>query len=246
VYIIMNKTILCCAVFALSTFNLSALDITTKSGKVYKNVEVTNVMPDSVGFMYTKKDGTDVLRDVELSLLTKNLQKKFKYSPKKSNVFKKRVVDFQKKRNKILQKHHQENLKLFHEQLKESKELDHIKALLHAHRIPCWIHITRSVGFNNCIGMMTTTQSASSSGGYGRLGSVYVRGINGPQNIRVSAVLYPTGETISFEDGTFPVYETNLERYALKLFKEHKTPPVESATTAKKMIFPANAPNKKK
>ena len=104
VYFIMNKTILLFVVLALFSLNLAALDITTTKGIVYKNVEVTNVLPDAVGFIYVKKDGTEVLRDVELSLLTKDLQKKFNYSPPKAKKFKKHVAKFQADRAKLLQK----------------------------------------------------------------------------------------------------------------------------------------------
>ena len=38
----MNKTILFCIVSALAVMNLAALDITTRDGKVYKNVTITN------------------------------------------------------------------------------------------------------------------------------------------------------------------------------------------------------------
>lgn len=244
----MIKTILFCVVFALCIINLSALDITTTDGKVYKNVQVTNVLPNAVGFTYTKKDGTMVLRDVKMTSLTKKMQEKFKYSPKKAEIFNKQVIAFQGKRNQILQKHHKEDLALFRKQKKMAKEFDQIRAALYAHRIKCWVHITRSVGFNNCIGEMTTTESASSSGGYGRLGKIYVRNLSGSQNARVSAVLYPTGKDVSFEDGTFPVYDTNLNGYAQKIFNERKNSSAKNTpiVPSNNMIFPANAPKKKK
>ena len=243
----MSRIILFCAVSALCALNLSALDITTTDGKVYKDVKVTNVLPNAVGFTYTKKDGTPVLRDVKMSMLTKNLQKKFNYSPKKAEKFEKQVIAFQNKRNEILIKHHKEDLALFRKQREMAKDIDHIKAALYAHRIKCYIHIKRSVSFNDCIGMMTTRESASSSGGYGRLGSVYVRGLSGPQNERVSATLYPTGESKSFMDGTYPVYTTDLNKYALELFNEGKdASSIATPAPSDKMIFPANAPKKNK
>lgn len=244
----MIKTILFCAVFALYIINISALDITTTDGKVYKNVQVTNVLPNAVGFMYTKKDGAMVLRDVQMTLLTKNLQKKFKYSPKKAEIFQKQVAVFQNRRNQLLQKHHKEDLALFRKHKEMSKGVDHIKAALYAHRIVCYVHITRSVGFNDCIGMITKRQSATSASGYGQIGSAYILDLTGPQNIRVSTTLYPTGENKSFEDGTFPVYTTNLNKYALELFDKRKSPSFKKTSTApsNNMIFPANAPNKKR
>ncbi len=246
----MIKPILFCAVFVLSVLNLSALDITTTDGKVYKNVTVTNVMPDSVGFSYTKKDGiTMVLRDVQMSLLTKNLQKKFNYSPKKAEEFRKQVAIFENKRNELLIKHHKEDLKLFREQRKTAKELNQIKAVLRAHRINCWVHVIRSVGTNDCIGEMTTTESASSASGYGHLGKIYVRNLSGPQNTRLEQTLYPTGESKSFQDGTFPVYDTDLNGYALQILKENENSSggdtaIIPAVSSPGMVFPANAPKK--
>ena len=241
----MNKTILFYVVLALFILNLSALDITTTDGKVYKNVEVTNVLPDAVGFIYTKKDGiSEVLRDVKMTMLTKDLQKKFNYSPEKAKKFKAKVDKFQAKRNQLLQKHHKKDLALFREHKKISKELDHIKALLHAHRIKCFVHIIRPVG-KDCIGKVSMPRSTTK---YGHLGTVYVRNLTGPNLARIGTTIYPTGETKSFQDGMFPVYDANLNKYALQLFNEHKTPasgnPVAKPT--KNMMFPANAPTKKK
>ena len=241
----MFKTILFCAVFAFSVLNLSALNITTTDGKVYKNVTVTNVMPDAVGFMYTKADGvTMVLRDVKLALLTKDLQKKFNYSPKKAEEFKKQVALFEQKRSKLLVKHHKEDLKLFREQRKIARELEGIKALLKAHRIDCWVHVIRAVGKNDCIAEMTSTKSEPAASGYGYLGKIYIRNLSGPQNTRLDVRLFPTGETKSFEDGTYPVYDTDLNGYALKILHEKEMG--ETPVTPQEMEFPANAPKKKK
>ena len=98
---------------------------------------------------------------------------------------------------------------------------------------------------------MTTTESASSASGYGHLGKIYVRNLSGPQNTRLEQVLYPTGESISFQDGTFPVYDTNLNGYALQILKKKEDSSNDSAYTipnasSQKMVFPANAPKKKK
>jgi hypothetical protein len=240
----MKKTILFCVVAAFFAFNLSALDITTKDGKVYRNVEVTNVMPDAVGFMYSKADGTMVLRDVELSDLTKDLQKKFNYSPKKATKFKKQVAKFQAERARIAQKRHQEDLKLFRQHKKVSKELDHIKAVLKAHGIKCWFHIVRAIG-QDCIAKVTMPVSSTK---FGNLGTVYIRNLTGSQNARIGATIYPTNETKSFQDGIFPVYEGNLNKYALKILnqKEKKLPStLPSAPAGKDLQFPGNPPQKK-
>ncbi|MCK4982435.1 MAG: hypothetical protein KAS17_05900 [Victivallaceae bacterium] len=244
----MNKTILFCVVFALSSLNLSALDITTTDGTVYKNVEVTNVLPDAVGFMYTKKDGTPVLRDVKMTLLTKDLQKKFNYSPKKAKAFTKKVNEFQTARANLATKHQKEDLALFRKHKKISKEVDHIKALLHSRGIKCWIHIVRPIG-QDCIGKIDMPVS---SGKFGHPGTVYVRNLTGPQNERIGTTIYPTEKTKSFEDGMFPVYDANLNKYALQILKEEERsgkrvvlPPGATTTSGKDMIFPANAPKKK-
>ena len=238
----MNKTILSCVVFALSFLNLSALDITTTNGKVYKNVEVTNVLPDAIGFMYTKKDGTPVLRDVKMTLLSKDLQKKFNYSPVKAKEFTKKVAKFQSARDKLIQKHHKEDLKLFRQHQRFAKSLNHIKALLYAHRLNCRVHIIRPIG-ENCIGKVSTDPMTSK---YGNLGSFYIRNLTGPQNQLLVATIYPTGETKSFQDGMFPVYDADLTKYALQLAMEHKTPSSGDLSEApgKTMMFPANAPKK--
>jgi len=246
VYFIMNKTILFCAVFALSALNLSALDITTTDGKVYKNVEITNILPDAIGFMYTKKDFTYVLRDVKMTLLTKDLQKKFNYSPQKAKKFQAQVNKFQGARARLEQKHHKEDLALFREHKKTSKELDHIKALLYAHRIECWVHILRVVG-QDCLARVTKPYSSSK---FGYLGKMYIRNLAGSQNALIGTTIYPTGETKSLQEGMFPVYDANLTKLALEILKKHENSPrgsgsIPALIPGKDVVFPVNAPKKK-
>ena len=240
----MNKAILFFVIIAISVLNLNALDITTTDGTVYKNVEVTNVLPDAVGFMYTKKDGANVLRDVKMTLLTKDLQKKFNYSPKKAKIFKKQVAYFQAERAQLAQKQHKEDLVLFRKHKAISNDLNQIKAMLRAHEVKCWINITRNLG-EDCIGKMIAPYS---TGKFGHLGAVYVRNLTGSQNARIAVTIYPTGKNKSFEDGTFPVYNANLDKCALELLKKHENSTLGSpaAGTNKNMIFPGNTPQKKK
>ena len=239
----MNKTILFCLVSALSTINILALDITTRDGKVYKNVTITNVMPDAIGFMYTKKDFTPVLRDVQLSLLTKDLQKKFNYVPKKAIKFKKQVAIFQANRTRLTRKHHEEDLALFNKHMMISKELNHIKATLYVHRLKCWIHIVRVIG-QDCIAKVSMPYSSDK---FGHLGTVYVRNLTGSQNARIATTLYPTGKNKSFQDGIFPVYDANLNKYALSILKEkeNQAAGLSPRKTNTNLVFPANAPKKK-
>ncbi|MFA6717014.1 MAG: hypothetical protein WCS27_16670, partial [Victivallaceae bacterium] len=150
----MNKISFLCVVFALAAVNVSAMDIKTADGTVYKDVQVTNVMPDAIGIAYVKKDGTYVLRDLQLSTLTPELQKKFNYSPEKAKKFRTKAVEFQQEREKLQEKHRQEDLALYREHTMRSRELDHIKAALYAHRVACWIHIIRAVG-DDCIGKVS-------------------------------------------------------------------------------------------
>ena len=223
----MKKSIMLISAFLITVLNLSALDITTKAGKVYKNVEVTNVLPNAIDFIYKKKDGTEVVRGVKLKDLTEDLQKKYKYTPEKAKLFEKRVAKFQAEQAKVAEKHMQERHKLFLEHKKFARELDHIKALLWAHRIVCWLHITRTVGNEDCIARITMPRSSTK---FGYLGQGYIYGITGSQNARIGTTIYPTGKTKSFEDGIFPVYESDIEAYALKIHKEHQQK--ESSTAA--------------
>jgi Rps23 Pro-64 3,4-dihydroxylase Tpa1-like proline 4-hydroxylase len=236
----MNKASLICAVFALIALNVSALDIKTADGTVYKDVDVTNVMPDAIGIAYVKKDGTYVLRDIKLSELTPELQKKYNYSPKKAEEFHKKVVEYQTEREALQKKHQEEDLALLHKQQKRSKELDHIKAALYAHRIACWIHIIRAVGTEDCIGKVSYPESTTK---YGNLGSMYIRNLTGSQNARIAAVIYPTNQSKSFEDGMFPVYDADLNKYALEILQEQeegKDIQSELDAAPKTMQFPGN------
>lgn len=215
----MNKASLICAVFALAALNVSALDITTADGTVYQDVDVTNVMPDAIGIAYIKKDGTYVLQDLELSTLTPDLQKKFNYSPENAKKFRAKVVEYQQEREKLAEKHRQEDLALYHEHQKRSRDLDHIKAALYTHRISCWIHIIRTIG-EDCIGKVSSYPDYTTT--YGNLGSMYIRNLTGSPNARIAAVLYPTGQSKSFEDGMFPVYDADLNKYALEILQQQE------------------------
>ena len=214
----MKKAILFFVVFALAVMNLTALDITTTKGVVYRNVEITNVLPNAIGFMYIKKDGTSVLRDVKLNLLTKDLQKKFKYSPKKAKKFEKHVAKFQADRARQLKKHHQEDLAQYNKHEKMSKELDQIKAALYTHRITCWVHIIRVIG-QDCIGYIAKPYSSTK---FGQLGKLYIRNLAGSQNARIGTVIYPTGATKSFQDGVFTVYDASLTKCALRILAKRE------------------------
>jgi hypothetical protein len=174
-------------------------------------------MPNAIGFMYTQDDGTITLRDVKLELLTKNLQNKFNYSVKSAKKFEAQVAKFQAARQKLKAKHHLEDLNLFRKQQAAAKELDHIKAALYTHRIVCWIHIVRTVGNRDCIAKVSMPKSSTK---FGHLGTVYIRGLTGAQNERIGTTLYPTGKSESFQDGIFPVYDANLNHYALQILKQ--------------------------
>jgi len=237
----MNKAILFYFVIALFALNLNALDITTTDGKVYKDAKVTNILPDAIGFMYTKKDGTPVIRDVEMTSLTENLQKKFKYSPNRATKFKKQVAKFQSDRAKVFHKQHKEDLALFKKHLAMSKEIDQIKAMLRAHRIQCWAHIMRSIG-EDCVAKIARPYSTSK---FGHLGQMYIRNLTGPQNTKIGTVIYPTGKTISLQEGNFPVYDANLDKCALRILKARENSTTSTAP-AKTMVFPENAPRRKK
>ncbi|MDD5728803.1 MAG: hypothetical protein PHV59_09580 [Victivallales bacterium] len=213
----MKKFFLPGIVLALTALNAQALNITTQDGKVYKNVTVTNVLPNAVGFMYTDKNGNLAIRDIDLALLTKDLQKKFNYSPQNAQTFTTQAAKFQKERDELLAKHHQEEMKLLQQQQNVSSELDHIKAALYTHRIVCWIHIIRAVDPDSCIAKVAMPRSAAK---FGHLGMIYIRNLTGAQNARIGATLYPTGTTKTFQDGVFPVYDADLTSYALELLQQ--------------------------
>ena len=123
-----------------------------------------------------------------------------------------------------------------------SVELNQIKAALRAHQVKCWVHIIRPIG-QDCIGNVSKPYSSLK---YGHLGKLYVRNLTGPQNIRIGTVIYPTGETKSFQDGMFPVYDANLTKYALQILAKREKAAAENEPAPKeKMNFPANAPKKK-
>ncbi|MDD5697287.1 MAG: hypothetical protein PHH77_01605 [Victivallaceae bacterium] len=206
-------------VIGAAVLNLAALDLTTVDGKVYKNVQITNVLPNAVGFFYTDKNGVTVLRDIALTSLTEDLRKKFNYSSEKAKIFERQVAVFQSERAKLLEKQRQENLALFQQQKKFARELDAVKALLYCHRVSCWVHIVRPVGTTDCIGKVSLPGATDK---YGNLGTFYVRNLTGPQNDLLPAVIYPTGKSVSLQDGIFPIYDADFNKYALELVQQRE------------------------
>ena len=131
--------------------------------RFFKDVKITNVLPNSVGFTYKTKDGTFVVRDIPMTSLTENLQKKFNYSPKKAKEFEEQVAKFQAARQKTPGKTSGGKQYAFQQQKLESDELDKIKALLYAHRIQCYIHIIRPIG-EDCIAKVDAPRTTDKYG----------------------------------------------------------------------------------
>lgn len=207
---------------------MSALDITTLDGRTYKNVKVTNVLPNSIDIFFTKKDGTEVIKGIRFTNLPESIQKKYNYNPEKAKAFEKSSREYVAKLHKVFEEAHKRNLKLYKEQQKFAKKLDRMKALIYAHRIDGMVHIIRAVGSHDCVARVSIRFPTMR---YGRLGKFYIRGLTGPSESRFQAVIYPTGENISLQDGYFPIYDANINRAALGALERLRTKVPETVPT---------------
>jgi hypothetical protein len=214
-----------CAAFAISNV-IQALDIKTLDGTTYKNVTVTNVLPNSIDIFYTRKDGTPVLRGIKFTNLPEDIRKKYKYSPQRAKVFEKNCQEYQKKRFDKMMALEKRNQALYKKQQKLFDEADEVAALIYARRQNIYIHVVRPVD-GGVIGYASSAYNTLTSGNYGKY---FVRGISGSNGQKFKVVIYPTGKTISFEDGTFPVYDTSLERVTIAWMDNFKNLTVPSTT----------------
>ncbi|MCP3966131.1 MAG: hypothetical protein GY750_06860 [Lentisphaerae bacterium] len=245
----MKKLIMSLIAFTAFSVSLSALDITTLDGKTYKNAKVTNVLPNSIDIFYIKKDGTQVIRGIKFTNLPEDIRKKYNYNPKKSEAFEKSSQEYVAKLHKVFEEAHKKNLEVYKAQQKFAKRLDRMKALIYAHRIDGMVHIIRAVGTNDCVAYVSIRFPTMR---YGRLGKFFIRGLTGPSEMRFAAVIYPTGETISLQDGYFPVYDANINRAALGAIEKLKgtkipeTVPTPSVIDYKnpKIVTPPGNPKK--
>jgi hypothetical protein len=195
-------------IFSLS---LTAMDITTTDGKIYKNVKVLDSSPISIDISYKSKKG-QVIQGIKLAKLPKDLQKKYNYSAKKAAEFTKKIKLYEKK--KLAEAHKQAiaNAQFQKTVNKDVAKIDHIKAMIYAQRMQdVQLKVIR-VAQTGVVAFCKAEQPSAHSLLTGNYGKVFILGKDISSGAQWWGNIYPINTTISLEDGVFPVYATSLTK----------------------------------
>ena len=213
------------ALFSVLMLSLSAaaiadavMNIKTLDGQIFKNATVTNILPNGIDIAYTKADGTYVIRGLSFANLPEDIRKKFNYNQQNAVDFEKQAEEFRKKLYDNILSAEKQNSELAKQQNAFAKDLDAAKAFLYSRRQNVFLNVTRGAQ-GGIIAAATLYRSNQDSG---NLGTYFVNGITGDNGDWIEAAVYPTGRTITFEDGTYPVYDSSLERAALQLVQQYQ------------------------
>lgn len=202
------------AILIFATFvslNLAAMNITTTDNKTYKNVTVLDTTPISLGISYKTAKGA-VVKDIMLAKLPKALQKKYHYTPKKAAAFKQTVKLYKKKQLAEAYKLALKNAKLQKNIDKVTARINHIKAMLYAHRMTNIQLIVISVEQGGVVATCSPATPGDHSLTTGNFGKFFIVGTDLTSGSQWWGNLYPVNQTKSLETGLFPVYTTSLTK----------------------------------
>ena len=170
-----------CCVLCLSLV-LSARDITTKDGKVYKNVSISSVTPIGIDISYSV-NGNYFIRLLRFSNLSKEIQTEFHYNADKASAY----LTNLRKHSEMVRKKYKEQLKA-----KNAKDANHYAELsrVDAGRINVVLKVD-VVKKDGVIGWADSIQQNLASSGH--MGRIFVYGLMGVSGGEAARVIYPTG-----------------------------------------------------
>jgi hypothetical protein len=181
-------------------------DITTTTGTVYKDVEITNTSPVEITIMYDDSKGNPVLRGIELKDLPENIQREFNYTQVRADEFKKHAAEYRELTyEKALQKAIA-NAAVEKATEERNKQIDHIQALVHGQRQQIELQVIRPIK-GGCIGYAAAPIHNLNTGKYG---IYYVRDVRCDNGQTWQGDVYPTGGTITIAEGNVPVFNSSF------------------------------------
>jgi len=213
----MKRLLLCIPVVAFVFTALAGepTNITTRDGKVYKEVEILNKTPSGIDISYVKED-VDVVRYVRMDNLTDDLQKKFGYDPQKAENYDKMVkakLEKAEKRRKSLEEARE---KQHAADLVQDKKQDELYDQIEASKI----HVTIKVITYNDAGVLAWATHTMDQMPRGELGKVFVYGLSAPQGCEWAGNIYPLGKKETIDKNMVPCFAASEARAAYE--KEKK------------------------
>lgn len=199
----MKKMILCTAVLFVFGIGIKAEDLTTKSGKTYKDVKYFLINPTGIDISY-KKDNQTFLTHVLFKDLSEKIQKRFHYSPEKAKVY-------QEKLTKI----HEDALKRHEKRLKEQKDKKSKDLALESRIEAGAINVVLQEYATKGDGTIAYASSPGCTVTTGHMGKVFVAGLMGMSGEEDAHVIYPTGKN----KFGYPCYAATLDR-AIEIAQE--------------------------
>ena len=188
---------------ATTAISVSALDIKTNDGKVYKNVHVSSITPIGFDISYTDKDDNMLMRGLKFTEVSKKIQKEFNYKPQKAIAFKKKIKLYRAKQIK----HRLAEIKAGGSNA-FLNDYEHIKAMVYGKRMnQVLLHIIRET-HGGVIADVKSEHATLTSGQYGR---VYVSGVHGGNGASWNGNIYPTGRHVRVSSGSYPAYSSSLD-----------------------------------
>ena len=210
---------------ASSTFATS-MKLTFKNGKVVEATSLRSFTPVGFDAVTKNEDGYNKIFKVYFKDLTEDLQKFFKYDPKKANTY-------AKKRNRMLKMRARKEEEAFRKRQKELLEYNKLKDYLASNALYAQFYVIYS--YNNS-GVYVKAKAPDSLVRKGKYGRLFIADFSGTRGVKFTRTVYPCGRTINFENYVgVPVYACSID-FAAKMLQEKirknkaKLTPLEEAS----------------
>lgn len=160
---------------------VNAEDLTTKSGKTYKDVKFCLITPSGIDISFKKGDET-YLTHVFFADLPEKIQKKFHYSPIKAKKYREQLL-----------KIHEDALKRHAKWAKEQKEKSASMLALESRIEAGSVNVVLKEFSEKPDGTVAWASNPHCSVTTGHFGKIFVAGLLGLSGGETASVVYPTG-----------------------------------------------------
>ena len=199
----MKKLLFCVAALFVFGNIIKAEDLTTKSGKTYKDVKFFLINPTGIDISY-KKGNQTFLTHVFFKDLPDEIQEKFHYSPEKAKAYQEQLT-----------KIHEDAIKRYQKQLKEQKEKNAEVLALESRVEAGAVNVVLKEFAAKADGTIAWASYPDCTVTTGHLGKVFVAGLLGMSGVEAASVIYPTGK----QKYGYPCYAVTLD-LAMEIARE--------------------------
>ena len=195
------------------------MDITTNDGTIYKDVQVLESTPITLDITYKTKKGV-IVKSIKFTQLSKELQQKYKYSAKTAAAFTQKIKLYKKKQLAEAYKLALANDKLQKDINGKTAKIKELKAMIYAKRIKnVQLNVIR-VATNGVVAYCKAARPDAHSLLTGNDGKVFILNHNISSGDQWWGNLYPVNQTVSLNDGIFPVYTISLDKAVAVVLKQ--------------------------